>query len=473
MRYPLGVRRWWIAGGIWLGAAAVWLVATLLPPPPPAPTPAPPPPAPLTDAELSAEAIRIRAPRRVAEDRYRHLLIACPGAHRVLKLQAGGGVVQAAGNGSACSGTTCAAEGRAIDVPLTAPADVAPTPDGGFLVVDSAACRVAAVDVTGALRSVVGPGCGGGGDGGPPEVAHVDGPAGVALGLGGAILVAERAGCRIRRIIAGRIETLAGTGHCGTGGDGGPATSASLLHPSSVAAASDGTILFAEMEGRRIRAVDEAGIIRTLAGRRLEEALNDGPGPLSEPAAVVRSAGRALVADAGLGRILAVGSDGQTHPVAGTGTAGCAGDGGPATAAQLRRPSGVWVDSSGRVLIADTGNDAIRVIDPAGRIWTLVGGRPGCSVPPPRLSPAEEDRRVKQLEEAMASGNPEDTVAALRALVADLEVPTPDMAALERWIGELVDDPGSRELLVDRFQGLLRRSPPKEPAAGGGAAPPP
>ena len=148
-------------------------------------------------------------------------------------------------------------------------------------------------------------------------------PAGVALDGAGNLYIADTANQRIRKVdAAGVISTVAGDGTFGFGGDGGPATAAQLYFPNGVAPDGAGNLYIADFNNQRIRKVDAAGVISTVAG---------------------------------------------------DGTFGFGGDGGPATAAQLYLPSDVALDGAGNLYIADTANQRIRKVDAAGVISTVAG----------------------------------------------------------------------------------------------------
>ncbi len=188
-----------------------------------------------------------------------------------------------------------------------------------------------------------------------------------------------------------RIETIAGSGSGGFGGDGGPATSALMTSPSDVTLLGDGgAYLIADTSNHRIRRVDAAGLITTVAGAG--PALGapgafGGDGLLATDPAVrlnlprgvsvlPNSGGGFLIADTANHRIRRV-DDGVITTVAGIGSATFGGDGGPATSAFLNQPGGVAALSGGGFLIADTGNNRIRRVDVNGRIATVAGGGAG------------------------------------------------------------------------------------------------
>lgn len=211
------------------------------------------------------------------------------------------------------------------------------------------------------------------GDGGPATGALLNDPHQVAPLATGGFLIADTGNNVVRRVdAAGVITTVAGTPmQAGDGGDGGPATSALLDQPMGVVDLGGGAFAIADTGNHVVRMVDGSGRITTLA-----------PG-FDEPRALARrSSGDVLVADAGLNQVFAISPIGVSTAVAGTGTAGSGGDGGPATAALLDRPTSVAVSSLGDILVADAGNRAVRRIGPDGTITTALA-LPG----PPASSP--------------------------------------------------------------------------------------
>ena len=167
---------------------------------------------------------------------------------------------------------------------------------------------------------------------------------------------------------AATIETAAGTGTSGYSGDGGPATAARLNLAYSVAADGLGNLYIADTFNFRIRKVDTAGVITTVAGGG--SSLGDGgaaaAAQLNAPhGAALDGAGNLYIADTGNHRIRKVDTAGVITTVAGT-TQGFSGDGGAATAAQLNQPIGAALDGAGNLYIADTDNHRIRKVDTAG-----------------------------------------------------------------------------------------------------------
>jgi hypothetical protein len=236
------------------------------------------------------------------------------------------------------------------------------------------------------------------GDGGPATSAEMNGPISVVTDGAGNLVVVEYYNGRVRVIAertgtfygqamtAGDIYTVAGGG---SGGDGGPATSASLFAPRGVAVDRAGNLAIADAQDARVRLVAvhtgtfygqamTAGDIYTVAGTGVPGFSGDG-GPaakskLSTPDGVaVDAAGNLLIADQGTNRVRAVAVKSGTfygqamtahhiYTVAGDGTAGYSGDRGPATKAELYTPEGVAVDAAGDLLIADFSNNRVRMV---------------------------------------------------------------------------------------------------------------
>jgi DNA-binding beta-propeller fold protein YncE len=242
---------------------------------------------------------------------------------------------------------------------------------------------------SGVIRTVAGSNVRGfGGDGGSATSAAFDQPRAAAVGPDGRVYVADTFNHRVRRVEpGGAVTTLVGTGEPDFSGDGGPASAATLQLPQALAVDPAGAALFiADSGNHRVRRVDLAtGVITTFAGGPAPGFTGDG-GPataalLQDPKGVAAApSGDVYIADAGNERVRRVDRNGTITTVAGTGTEGFAGDGGPAPAAQLNHPRGVAVDGHGLLFVVDSMNHRVRIVDPSGIIATVAGcGRQGFS----------------------------------------------------------------------------------------------
>ena len=206
------------------------------------------------------------------------------------------------------------------------------------------------------------------GDGGIADSAKLNSPFGVAVDASGNLFIADEYNKVIRKVSTnGIITTVAGNGTYGYSGDGGSATSAKLNYPTGVAVDASGNLFIADEENHRIRKVSTSGVITTVAGNGTKGYNGDGgiadSAELYYPTGVaVDASGNLFIADYNNHRILKVSTNGITTTVAGNGTPGYSGDGGSADSAELYYPSGVAVDASGNLFIADLNNNRIREV---------------------------------------------------------------------------------------------------------------
>jgi NHL repeat len=275
----------------------------------------------------------------------------------------------------------------------------------------------------GDIYSIAGGGTGGLGDGGPAGRAELSAPADIALDRQGNVVIADTGHVRVRMVAAvtgtfygkamtaGDIYTIAGNGAGGFSGDRGPATAARLHRPTGVALDAAGNVLISDSYNERIRVVAAqtgrfygqamtAGVIYTIAGNGTQGFSGDG-GPataaeLNTPLrTTVDAAGNVVISDSFNQRIrvLAVRTGsfygqamtaGDIYTIAGNGSPGFSGDGGPATAAGLYKPLRVTVDAAGNLVFCDERDNRIRVIPvktgtfyrqamTAGDIYTIAG----------------------------------------------------------------------------------------------------
>jgi len=328
-----------------------------------------------------ATSVSLDWPSGVAVDGAGNLFISDAVFPRIRKVSPSGMLTTAAGTASGFSGDG----GPATSAQLSGPRGVAVDATGNLFVADSANNRIRRVSAGGIITTLAGDGTSPSffsGDGGPATNAQMRlagfTSAGVAVDGAGNLFIADTSNHRIRKVSpTGTITTVAGVGaRCGPIdclplGDGGPATSAALWYPTSVAVDGAGSLFIAEYG--RTRKVSPNGIITTLA--------------LDAGALAVDRAGNVFIAN---GAVRKVSPEGIITTVAGGGrgceeggvNCGPLGDGGPATSARLYA-TGVAVDSSGNLFIADNEeyelfcDRRIRKVSTSGIITTVAGDR-GC-----------------------------------------------------------------------------------------------
>jgi DNA-binding beta-propeller fold protein YncE len=273
-------------------------------------------------------------------------------------------LVLVAGGGKGSDG------GKATQARLQMPFGVAFDRKGNLYFVEMTGHRVRKIDPQGKLSTVAGTGKKGyGGDGGPALKARFNSMHSLAVAANGDLFLADTWNNRVRKIDhqTGVITTIAGTGQKGFSGDGGPAQKARFGGIYCVALDSAGKRLFlADLDNRRIRAVDlGTGMVTTVAGNGRLGKPKDGAearkAPLIDPRAVaVDQQGNVFILERSGNALRVVDAAGKIRTVVGTGKQGFSGDGGDALRATLNGPKHLCIDRAGDVLIADTENHVIR-----------------------------------------------------------------------------------------------------------------
>ena len=250
-----------------------------------------------------------------------------------------------------------------------------------FPVIVTSLCLVASTIVKAQIISTIaGTGIPGyTGDGGPAINAELNAPVGIALDNTGNLYIPQSINNVVRKMdAAGIITTFAGNGTAGYSGDGGPATSAQLNNPARVATDAQGNVYIIDNLNQCIRMVNTSGIISTVAGNGTAGYSGDGGPALSASFNSPRDvafdvAGNMYITDQGNNVIRMVNTSGIISTYAGTGTMGYSGDGGPAINAELNYPLCITADGAGNLYIGELYNQVIRVINTAGIINTFAG----------------------------------------------------------------------------------------------------
>jgi len=381
----------------------------------------------------------LNGPTDVAVDGLGNVYIADSGNNRIRLVDENGIIHTFAGNGSCCYPLGDGA--LATDAHLQGPNGVAVDGLGNVYIADSRNNVIRLVDTAGIITTIAGTGeYGWAGDGGPANTAHLAWPLGLAIDENGNLFIAEYGSSRVRRIdgvtnvittVAGGgatygdgglatdaqlqaptditvdataanlyiadqehqrvrwvdvnnvIDTIAGDGTVGFGGDGSLAVTASFNYPSGVALGS-GVVYVGDVFNHRVRQIDlVTGIITTYAGTGTET--GDGgaatSAPVVTPSRMAFHNGELYFADPDTNRVRKVDSLGVITTVAGSGTEGFGGDTFAATSALLHTPSGVAVGGDGTLYIADTRNYRVRKVDTNGTITTIAGDGIAATVP--------------------------------------------------------------------------------------------
>ncbi len=265
---------------------------------------------------------------------------------------------------------------------LSSPYGVGIDSMGNIYIGDAGNNRIRRIDTFGIIHSVAGTGVAGyNGDGIFATTAQLNFPYGMSVNRAGTIVIADMSNHRIRSIqseVGGIIITIGGTGVAGFSGDGGPAVAAQINNPQGIFWDVANNVYFGDHYNHRIRKIDASGIITTIAGNGTPGYSGDG-GPataagLYYPSGITKdNLGNIYIADMYNQRIRKIDTSGIISTVAGTGTSGYSGDGGPATLANLRYPKDVYMNNLGELVISDPDNQRLRKISTSGIITTFAG----------------------------------------------------------------------------------------------------
>ncbi len=262
------------------------------------------------------------------------------------------------------------AGGLATSALLNYPYGVARDSTGNIYIADDENCVVWQVNTSGDINIFAGTAqsCTYSGDGGPATSAQLDYPVGVAVDSSNNLWIADTNNHRIREVVSGTINTVAGTGTAGYSGDGGPAASAELYYPYDMRVDAAGNVFIADTYNNRIREVNATTkVINTIAGNGTAGFTGDGQAlehSLYYPSSLAVDANdNVFISDTNNNLVRWLDPAGTITTFAGNGTASFSGDGGVAINAELYNPEGLFEDTSGNFLVADSNNYRIRKIN--------------------------------------------------------------------------------------------------------------
>ncbi|EDN71345.1 receptor protein kinase [Beggiatoa sp. PS] len=325
-------------------------------------------------AAIEQTGANLNSPKSMSFDASGNAYIADSLNHRILKRDTQGNLTVVAGTGA--KGST-GDDGPAIEAKLKNPQGTAIDHEGNLYIADTLNHRIRKVDSNGIITTVAGIGkAGNTGDNGLATAAKLRNPTAIVFDNNGHLYIADSGNHRIRKVSGQRtrkpsansiITTVAGNGRSGYQGDNGPATGARLSNPTGLAVDSQNNLYIADTDNHRIRKVDLTGTITTVAGNGNKGYSGDGDpataAQINTPTGLeVDSTGNLYIADKNNHRIRKVDTEGIITTFTGTGKPGTATDGIIASVAQISQPTDVALDQYGNLYIADKGNDTIRKI---------------------------------------------------------------------------------------------------------------
>jgi uncharacterized repeat protein (TIGR01451 family) len=321
------------------------------------------------DISTVAVAAPLHNPISVAVDPAGNVYVSDLGNNVVRKVDTSGTITTVAGGGSPPDGIGDG--GPATSAALSSPFGIAVDAAGDLFIADQGHNAIREVNSAGTISTVAGNfNSGFSGDGGLATSSALANPSAVLPIPGGGFYLTDTANARVRKVDAsGVITTVAGDGLSGSAGDGGAATRAQINQPFGLAMDEAGDLFISDIGANTVRQVDPLGGISTVAGSPSGASGYSGDGGpataalLNAPAGLAYRAGSLFITDNSNNVVRQVDPAGTITTVAGNGSSGYSGDGGPATAASLAFPGGVALDGSGNLLIADTGNSVLRRVD--------------------------------------------------------------------------------------------------------------
>ena len=304
------------------------------------------------------------------------LYIADKDNNRIRLINGSGIITTVAGNGTP---TFSGDNGSALTASLTEPSGVCVDASGNLYIADKGNNRVRKVNTIGTIITVAGDGTQGySGDGATATAAQLQYPIDVAFDAAGNLYISDSGNAKIRKVSTSAIiTTVAGSGSAYNNGDNGLSVQSSVCDIAAIAHDASGNTYFSEPQNQIIRKINANGIITTIAGTGIAGYVGDGGDALDAklylPEGIAVNNNNIYFADKGNNCIRKIDAAGVIETIAGDGTQGYSGDGGPAVSATLNHPTSVAVDASGNIYIVDNGNNCIRMINPGGTITTIAG----------------------------------------------------------------------------------------------------
>jgi len=320
------------------------------------------------------------SPEDVAVDVNGNVFVADTGNNLIREIASGGVVTTLAGSGAAGATNGNVSGGNAATASFNAPSGVAVDSNDNVYVADTKNNVIREIASGGVVTTLAGSGAAGATNGnvsgGNAAAASFNAPSGVVVDGNGNVYVADTANSVIRKITsAGVVSTLAGTAGS-LGSVNGTDSAALFKYPTGVALDGTGNVYVTDIGNNLIREIRSTGLVTTFAGVAGPVGSTDSvgtPALFNSPSGVgVDGIGNTYVADSGNNTVRRISHAGVVTTLAGSpGVTGSTN--GTGTAARFNNPHGCSTDKNGNIYIADTGNNTIREITPAGIVTTLAG----------------------------------------------------------------------------------------------------